>query len=327
MNRKRRSCFCCTGLFLLLTLLLFPAGISRRAAAAETQFTLPIRGAAVYPVQTVSLNGKSLKAGTAMVALQESGSRVKVSCQDETGWISRNRLAVNLPDVLPDIVYDMNYNYGAVMKASGVPIPGVTGRKLYSWGNRKTGKWYNPRLDRKEFVVPVSIGFAHKIAALAAYAQEEGYQLMIWDAYRPYSVTVKIYNASSALAAVSQRVRDGFSANGWNQGWFLSSGISAHNRLIAIDCTLLGPDGEQPDMPSELDELSWRAAKYQSPGSSVFASGMTAAAKALDRMAAKAGLKGIASEWWHFQDTTSYGIGACSWKPQKAAGFLPDPEE
>ena len=326
MDRKRKRTLLRIGLLLFLLMLSLPAGGFQKASAAETPFSLPIRGAAVYPVRAVSLNGRTLKAGTAMVALKESGSRVQVSFQSETGWIGRNLLAVNLPDVLPDIVYDMNYNYSAVMKASGVPIPGVTGCRLYSWGNRKTGKWYNPRLERKEFTVPVSIAFAHKIAALASLAEQEGYQLMIWDAYRPYQVTVKIYKAASALAAVNQRVREGFSANGWNQGWFLSSGVSAHNRLIAIDCTLLWPDGEQPDMPSNLDELSWRAAKVQTPGSTVYASGMTEASKDLDRMAAKAGMRGIASEWWHFQDTDTYGIGACSWIPQKPAGFPADAE-
>ena len=99
MDRKRKRTLLRIGLLLFLLMLSLPAGGFQKASAAETPFSLPIRGAAVYPVRAVSLNGRTLKAGTAMVALKESGSRVQVSFQSETGWIGRNLLAVNLPDV------------------------------------------------------------------------------------------------------------------------------------------------------------------------------------------------------------------------------------
>lgn len=122
---------------------------------------------------------------------------------------------------------------------------------------------------------------------------DQGYGLLIHDAYRPWSVTWMFWEATPPEARI-------FVADP-AQG-------SRHNRGCAVDLTLYDlKTGHPVEMPSRYDEFSTRA--YAD-----FVGGTTAqrALRAILREAMEAdGFTVYAEEWWHFdyRDYARYPIG------------------
>ena len=88
---------------------------------------------------------------------------------------------VNLPDLVPSVIYDDTNAYCSVFRSSGRVIPGITGEKLYD------AKSYNDRLEKEEFITPALLPLAVKLARAQAVALENGDCLKICECYRPYS--------------------------------------------------------------------------------------------------------------------------------------------
>ena len=88
-------------------------------------------------------------------------------------------------------------------------------------------------------------------------------------------------------------------------GSFLARVTSAHNRGIALDLTLEKTDsGEELEMQSAIHDLSWYSAAYLNNDN----------AKLLEKYMTAAGMRGLSSEWWHFQDDeTREAIGLTSY--------------
>jgi D-alanyl-D-alanine dipeptidase len=121
-----------------------------------------------------------------------------------------------------------------------------------------------------------------------------GYGILVYDAYRPWSVTQVLWDS----ATLEQR-RLGFVAD--------PKTGSRHNRGCAVDVGLydLRTDSEVP-MPSGYDEFSERA--Y--PGYAGGASAARRARDALRRAMEAEGFQVAANEWWHFdyRDWRSYRL-------------------
>ena len=236
---------------------------------------------------------------------------------------------INLPDIEPSIIYNITNADRSIYKSSGFKLPNVTDSKLY-----KSGKVYNNRIGRYEFIVPVSYGTAKKISKAEEFAKKDGYTLKIYDAYRPKGVTDKIYNSLSKLYnsnnVVKYNVDISVGKSGrkyyWGPGWFLAQSISTHNTGSAIDVTLANiKTGVELKMPTTMHELSTRAIKYYSPGvnrvPANYSKEMNANAKRLDMYCTKAGLTTLSSEWWHFEDKNSHNMiynylrGGCKFHP------------
>lgn len=88
-------------------------------------------------------------------------------------------------------------------------------------------------------------------------------------------------------------------------GSFLARVASAHNRGIALDLTLEKIDsGEELAMQSAIHDLSWYSAAYLNNDN----------AKLLEKYMTATGMRGLSSEWWHFQDDeTREAIGLTSY--------------
>ena len=80
---------------------------------------------------------------------------------------------------------------------------------------------------------------------------------------------------------------------------------SAHNRGIALDLTLEKiSSGEELKMQSAIHDLSWYSAAYLNNDN----------AKLLEKYMTATGMRGLTSEWWHFQDDeTRESIGLSSY--------------
>lgn len=112
---------------------------------------------------------------------------------------------------------------------------------------------------------------------------QDGYSIIIYDAYRPYSVTCLMYDIH----------KDGTYVAGKRLG-------SVHNRGAAVDISLIDLSTGLPlEMPSPIHTLDSTSNRNNSS--------MTETAKAnMDYMAnimLKCGFTLIASEWWHFSDS------------------------
>jgi D-alanyl-D-alanine dipeptidase len=141
----------------------------------------------------------------------------------------------------------------------------VTEQALYPQGARC---WVRPEL-------------AQALTRAAAQLARGNIGLVVYDCYRPWSVQVKLW------AACPKRGLVGDPAKG-----------SHHNRGAAIDLGLYNlKSGQVLAMPSAFDDLSKRARHSYAGG--------TAEQREHRRWLAvtmrRAGLRSIASEWWHYQ--------------------------
>jgi CubicO group peptidase (beta-lactamase class C family)/D-alanyl-D-alanine dipeptidase len=122
--------------------------------------------------------------------------------------------------------------------------------------------------------------------------EEQGFGLLIHDAYRPWSVTKLFYDATPEESR-------GFVANP-------RSG-SKHNRGCAVDLTLFDrATGAAIPMVAGYDEFSDRAAAFYPGGTSRQRWHRAVLRRAME----SEGFDVISNEWWHFdfKDWRSYGI-------------------
>ncbi len=124
-----------------------------------------------------------------------------------------------------------------------------------------------------------------KLLAAQEMFMKDGYSIIIYDAYRPYSVTCKMFDIH----------KDGTYVAGKRFG-------SIHNKGAAVDISIVDNSTGLPvEMPSPIHTLDSRSNR-SNPN-------MTATARAnmnyMAEIMRKCGFTTIASEWWHFTDIDS----------------------
>ncbi|MCC7494098.1 MAG: CapA family protein [Fimbriimonadaceae bacterium] len=127
-------------------------------------------------------------------------------------------------------------------------------------------------------------GTARKLAAAQATLSRHWLRLVIWDAYRPLSVQRRMW----------QRVPDRrFVAD--------PAAGSAHNRGAAVDVSLADTYCQPLAMPTPFDAFG--------PSAGLGATGLPPAVRQrrdlLQQAMLRAGFRPLASEWWHFEDTSA----------------------
>ena len=278
-----------------------------------------------------------LPSGTPFTVLQEEGDWWQIAVEadyyaDEeqtdlqhgelTGWVEHRYCLVNLPDVIPSILYDATNSYASLFVTCGKSIPGITGEAFYP------GKTYNQRLGREEFMMPVLYAMAKKLCQVQRSALAEGNSLVLYEGYRPNALQTKVYYAMSDMVREDPEVRAAVADPPWQISWFISSGLSNHQRGYAVDMSLakvsevaeytvsgyrcLQVTGyELYEMPTPIHELSRAAATFTAPVNSLSPSAwkeaelspsMNAPALGLQRYCTQSGLTPLSSEWWHFND-------------------------
>ena len=297
----------------------------------ELDLELPVIGATGYASIALDLKKsansesetlKILEAGTGFEIVEEEGSWWLVQNDDSSGWVQHTYCLINLPDVIPSIIYDNTNTYSSKYVSSGKSIPNITGQSLYA------GKTFNMRLGKEEFIVPVLYSMSKKIFLAQKYALADGNSLIIYEGYRPYPVQQEIVSALTALANRDSEVKAGINTYPWSINWFIATGISNHQMGYAIDASLAKINSKKEmqigeyavikitgyaeyEMPTEIHELSIASATFTAPFKStlptawkdaVFADSMNEAAINLQTYSTKAGLTPLASEWWHFND-------------------------
>ena len=129
--------------------------VLRDGIRVPQNFELPLEGSTGFAGAAVMLlyerpDGTStvlrrLAVGDMFYIRQESGAYWQVCLLDGTvGWLENELCMINLPDVLPSVVYDNPNAKASIFKTCGKDIEVITGQKLYD------GLFYNQRLGRDE---------------------------------------------------------------------------------------------------------------------------------------------------------------------------------
>jgi D-alanyl-D-alanine dipeptidase len=246
----------------------------------------------------------------------------------ELGWVEHIGCFINLPDVIPSIVYNITNAYSATTRSSGYEIPGVTGRRLYEAYS------YNPRLSRYEFIVPSLYSSSKLLYDAQQLALEAGDTIIMYEAYRAHVSQQRSVNRLKDLMNSNEEVRKAIEDGPWNLNWFIATTISNHQRGAAFDVSLgkvlfqrrmqVGEvfftriiAYEEYAMPTAMHELSPLAAALARPITSrsrdawrdvPLASTMTPGAVLLQKYFDAAGFTPLASEWWHFNDLEGVSV-------------------
>ena len=296
----------------------------------EYGLELPINGATGYTSISMNLyeqNNKqkaisTLSAGTAFKIIKEDGNWWLVEVNGTQGWLEHLYCMINLPDVIPSIIYDDTNSYKSIFKSAKKDINGITGQTLYNVIK------YNERFSEEQYLMPVLYTMAKKICTAQNKALQNGDSLKIYETFRPYEVQMKVSNALSALINSDKEVSDLINVSPWNKSWFIATTLSNHQRGIAMDVSLVKItafshkscgnyayvkiDGyNEYTMPTAMHELSSLAVTFTTAVSShsktewksaKFAPTMTEPAKKLQSYCTSSNLHPLCSEWWHFND-------------------------
>ena len=120
---------------------------------------------------------------------------------------------------------------------------------------------------------------AERLAAAAVEFESMGLRLKVFDCYRPLSVQRRFWE----LVPDERYVAD--PAKG-----------SRHNRGAAVDVSLTDSSGRDLPMPTGYDDFSARAHRDWAGAPSEAAKNRAL----LERVMARHGFAGLATEWWHF---------------------------
>lgn len=137
----------------------------------------------------------------------------------------------------------------------------------------------------KRVMYPEARAFARKpvvlqLQKIQASLKKKGYGLKIFDAYRPYSITIAFYNETTNKAFVANP----------NKG-------SRHNRGCAVDLTLIDlKTGKELQMPTAFDSFSPKAhVNYTKLPPQVLKNRLL-----LIQTMQQFGFRVLKNEWWHY---------------------------
>ncbi|MFO8069030.1 MAG: M15 family metallopeptidase [Alkalibacterium sp.] len=297
----------------------------------DGEFELPIVGAAGYASVKQTLYEepaadaeilRELSPGTPFEIRGEAGKYWLVQSASFEGWIEHRFAFINLPDVVPSIIYDHTNSYDSLFQSSHVDIPELTGEPL----NPMIG--FNERLQKEEFIMPLLYRTAKKVFHAQQLALQNGDSLVIYETFRPRELQLLVNDSLARLAEENEEVKKGINDKPWSMTWFINMKVSNHQRGAAIDLSLAKVEeitdqtiGDfntfrvesytEYTMHTPLHEMSLESAIFDRPIASADREGwreltvnsnMTEPSLKLQGYMVEAGFNPLASEWWHFND-------------------------
>ena len=278
-------------------------------------FSATLYGALAWANQDLNIRAKATQnskkigkvaAGDKMTILSSENSStkyIKIKYNNQVGYVYSNFIYINLPDVIPDMIYNISNADKSIYKTSGKSIPNVTGVNLYGFSKK-----YNKKIGKTTYYAPLLYPVAKQLQKAYNTALSQGYNLKIYDTYRPYDVSVKINKEFKSLYNSNKSVKNGIDYDNdgayWGTGWFLANSISLHNRGVAIDLALTDSRGNELGAQTPMHTLDTRSVrKYNN-----------SAANTLSKIMTSVGFETLDSEWWHFQENNYKNSVANSFK-------------
>lgn len=168
---------------------------------------------------------------------------------------------VCVPDYIPSIYVELKY----------ATQDNFTGSVIYDFAQAK-----------------LRYGTVKKLAAAQETLLEQGYSLLIWDAYRPRSAQFALWEVCPDPVYVANPV----------------TGNSSHSRGNTVDVSLVTAQGGELELPTGFDDFSAMADRDYSDvpdaardNALILESAMTAA-----------GFEAYWGEWWHYSDSVKYDV-------------------
>ena len=244
---------------------------------------------------TVPLGGKMTIVG------DESGKFIKIQYGNIVGYVYNSCIYINLPDIVPDAIYEITNANASIFKSADEVIPGITGANLYGYS-----KAYNEKIGKTTYYAPLLYPVAKEFQNAYHTARSRGFNLKVYDSYRPYDVTKtistafkKLYNQNPAVKSLVNKDKNG---QVWGTSWFLAEKASNHNKGIALDLTITDSSGKELSAQTPMHTLDTRALrKYNND-----------VANKLSDIMTSSGFETLASEWWHYEEKSYSSIGYTS---------------
>ena len=216
---------------------------------------------------------------------------IKVKYDNKIGYVYSDYIYINLPDIIPDIIYQITNANSSIFRSSGYKIDGITGKNLYGFTKK-----YNTKIGKKTYYAPILYPIAKQVQTAYNIAQNEGYNLKIYDTYRPYDISQEINAQFQKLYQANPKVKNQINydkeGNYWGTSWFLAKNVSRHNKGAALDLTLTDSNNNELRAQTPMHTLDTRSLrKYNNNVANKLSSIMTSA-----------GFETLESEWWHFQE-------------------------
>ena len=266
----------------------------------------PVRKLSVYEDTEKRAALGTVEPGAALCVLAEEEGLFRVRTEAGIGYVDSALCMIDLTDYLGELcVYDITNSYSSIFTVHGYAVPELTGTVVSGYES--------VRLADGSFVVPLLYPTAQKLASAARAVFADGFRLKIYDSFRPNTATRAAYDLARAILTqplpettvagdvpedlpetnAALRYQDLINKSPYNINSFLASSGSMHNFGIAVDLTLEAlDDGEELQMQTAMHDLSWYSIRRNNGEN----------AELLSAYMEAAGLAGISSEWWHFQD-------------------------
>lgn len=262
----------------------------------EDGFELSVNGATGYSF--CEQNGMQAGEAFVIVSANQSDRTLNILKQDgEELIIPMSSCFINLPDVIPSIVYNDTNSYNSIFTTSGQSISGVTGEAMYE------SLRYNNRLGYEEYTMPILYEAAESLAKIQHRALTRGDTLILYQAFRPYSCQTQVRNGLSSSLNGNPTLRAGL--GNWSESWFIAQGISNHQVGGAVDVSL-GKVLETTAYSSFYRVTNYEEYSMQSTMHELSALSVDTVADVpneelrLQNMFLCEGWDTIRSEWWHF---------------------------
>lgn len=312
-----------TGFCLLILLVSVSAG----ASAQEAFFELPVANASGYAFVDLNVRARAdtnaeitgkLKQSEGFRVVEEIGTFWKIAAANgTTGYVKHQYCYINLPDVLPSIVYRNSNASSSLLRVGELEIPSITGQKLYD------AYTYNPRLGEDSFIMPIKYATAKRLSVAQNQARQAGNTLIIYETFRPYAVQRAVVNNLSELIKRNKQAHHEINSSVWGIGWFISTRLSNHQRGSAIDLSLgkvvsekVRTSGDykytkitqatEYQMQTPIHQLSIQSVIFDNPARKTYSKKVTDGTLKLHQYMTSAGFTPLASEWWHFDDNKAF---------------------
>jgi len=307
-------------------------------------FELPLIGAtgwvAADSILRAAASGSSdeiadLQPGTGFTILNDNGDWWQVRLSDDTtGWVDWRRCFINLPDVVPSMVFNITNASASLLRSNGYALAGITGQSMYA------ARAFNHRLGRYEYIVPAMYPLARALHNAQQSALEIGHTLVIYETFRPQSAQTAVANAMNALLRGNTAAARAFDDSAWPLVWFIPTGVSNHQRGGSVNATLarvnttsvLQTGGysflhitnhTEITTGSPMHEISAQSAITETPRgittvqinnetANMTGPAMTNGIAQMQLLFAASGLSPLASMWWHFDHQASINMATAS---------------
>lgn len=145
---------------------------------------------------TADISGETVMeqvpAGETLCVLEETEGCFFVRYNDKYGYIDARYCLIDLAEYLGDFcAYNITNSYASIFRVHGYDIPEVT--------DSVAAGYENIYMENGRMLVPYLYPCAKKLYQAALRAQEDGYVLCIYDAFRPNEATRYLYDKTEVI--------------------------------------------------------------------------------------------------------------------------------